>query len=90
MEYLQISRTRLTAIADQTRRLGGVEGSLSPAQIEAVLSSLSASGGSGGSGISFVTSAKGSIPDVPKVYVNSTIDFPEVVLETSAVGLLTE
>lgn len=75
-EYYKISGERLTAIADQARRLGKVTGELTPAQIEEALSGVEL----------------GGIPENARIYyvetVESTMTVPN--FESSAVGTLSE
>ena len=49
-DIMKITKSRMTAFADQARRLGGVEGELSPAQIESTLAGVAAGGSGGDSG----------------------------------------
>ena len=83
--HYRISGDRMTALADQARRLGKVTGELTPAQIEETLSGVTIGGSGGGS--MFASSAAGILPTVYKGMASSafTLNF-----ESSAVGALSE
>ena len=66
-DIMKITKSRMTGFADQARRLGGIEGELSPAQIESTLAGVTA-GGSGDAGLEDVL-----INRTLTEYTNSTV-----------------
>lgn len=77
--YYRISGERLTGYADQARRLGGVTGELTPAQIEEKLADVNP--------VTFVTSAVGVLPVVVRGTASSEFS---LTFETSATGAVQE